>query len=473
MKLTAKSIAALVFAALGLIAFPVAFFSQQHLFGDGAYYFADLVGTGRISNLGPDNRFLSIMITKLPTFLALHAGISNISILSWIYGATLYYFPFICYVTAALLLFRKGMDIQAALLALAYQIMCYFTSYFIISEEHLACGLFMLALSIIATCNLRNVRPLFALICIGTIAFASYESWAIFLPVCIVFFLFKVIGQAPLRPSIKFLQSAVVLIYISGSVLNIVEIFSSQVSDNRQSIIDVLGINKSFSIFFACLVFGIIVLCSCFGSTLVRIFRLDQRFIGFRIFQYLQRVEAAFPLAMLAALGASVFLYLGIFPKPDDSYQLRIINLFLPLLFALSFLAPGKKTDSSTQARTLALLCVLPMLVLTMQASLFHTARWVDFRKSFYAATQEQSGFVPIDTVKITTPSFLWGWPSPSFSILLQAMQGRNVQSILFDPKASFQPYGPADTKNALRLVKSLHLDVAFAVPNNQKRSRK
>jgi hypothetical protein len=458
-SINAKSITALVFASLGFIAFPLAIFSHFHLYADGAYYFARLVETGRVSGIGrldPDYRFFGKIITQLPTLLALQTETSDISILSLIYGSSLYFSPFICYIVAAFLLFRKGMDTQATLLILLYTILVYFTSYFIISESHLSSGLFVLTISIIATRCMRNIAPLLALMCIGTIALLSYEFWAIFFPVCIVFFLFKVFGQN--TPSaIKPLQVIIVLLYIAGSITNTAGIIFSPLDANRDKMFSAHLHGTWPLLLAACLFFGSVVLYGCSGSTLVRILNLGRLFNGYRRFLCPQRPEAAFPLALWGIFAASVFLYFRGLPNPNNAYALRSLNLFLPLLFALSFLSSHRKTQYSTPTRTIALCCVLPMLILTMQASLYHTSRWVEFKRSFFIATQQRSGFVPIDKVTISNPSLLWGWTSPTLSILFQTMQGRNVQSILFNPNAHWQPYGPQDIKNAARLTKSMH----------------
>jgi hypothetical protein len=462
-----KSISILVFASLGLIAFPLAVYSQQHLYADGAVFTARLLETGHMLETGFFNRFLGHVIMEFPTFLFLHIGISNISTLSRIYGASLYYIPYICYAIATWFLFRKSMDTHATLLVLMCLILIFFTSYYMDQEAHLASGLFVLTLSIIATCNLRNVAPLLALICIGTVAMACYEFWAIFFPVCIVFFLYKIIGQAAIRPAIKSLQGLLLILYFAGAIINTVGIFSPQYAVNRQDILQSLIYRVLPLALASCFYFGLVVLFSCFDSTLVRIFKPDQRINVYARFQSLQRAEVVFPLVMLATFAVSVFLYFHVFPKPEDAFALRSLHLFLPLLFASSFLFPTRKMPASTPARTIALFCVLPMLILTMQASLFHTTRWLDFKKSFYTETKHQSGFVPVDQVHISNPSFLWGWTSPTLSILFQAMQGSNVQSIFFNPKESYPPCSPADYEGAEDLAKSLHVKILFTIPNN------
>jgi hypothetical protein len=458
--MNAKSITALVFASFGFIAFPLAVLSHFHLYADGAFFFARIVETGRHPVAWTWHslvyRSFAHIITQYPSVLALQAGISDISTLSRIYGASLYYIPFTCYAMAACLLFRKGMHTQATLLALMYTILVYFTSYFIISESHLSTGLFVLTISIIATRRMRNIGPLLVLVCLGTIGLLCYEFWAIFFPICLAYFLCSTKGQeAP--SAIKPLQGLIVLLYTAGSVASTGGIIFSKVSAQRNAMFS-FQLHSVLPFFLAaCLFFGSIVVCSCFGSTLIRILNLEGRVNGCRRFPCLHRLEAAFPSSLWISFAVSIFLYFRDLPSPQNAYALRSLNLLLPLMFASSFLAPRRKTQHSTSARKIALCCVLPMLVLTMQASLYHTFRWNEFKTSVFAATQQLSGFVPVNEAKISNPSFLWRWTSPTLSILVQAMQGRNVQSILFNPNAKWQPYGPSESEGAARLAKSMH----------------
>lgn len=461
------SISILVFTSLGLIAFPFAVYSQQHLYADGAVYTANLLETGRMYATGFFNRFLGYTVVELPTFLLLHIGISNISALSRIYGASLYYFPYLCYALAACLLFRKGMDIHAILLVLMWLILTFFTSYYMNQDQQLASGLFVLSLAIIATCNIRDVTTLLVLLFIGTIATACYEFWAIFFPVCIALFLSKCLGQAPIRPAVKSLQGLLVLLYIAGCIVNIVGSFSPTYAAERQEFLFSFIYQALPIVLASCLFFGLVVLLGCFSSMIVRVFKLDQRICFRSGSQPLHQTEKIFPLVMLVTFAVSLFLFFEKFPRPEDAFALRSLHLFLPLLFAASFLFPNKRTSSSAPAHTIAVLCVLPLLILTMQASLFQTTRWLDFKRSFYSETQQQSGFVSIEDVPISNSSFLWGWTSPTLSILFQALQGRNVRSIFFNPKAPYQPYDQTDSEHAIDLAKHLHVNVLFANPNN------
>ena len=467
MSLHTKSIAFFVFASLGLIALPLAVSSHLHLFADGAYYFARLIEFGAIPTTG--SRFFSLIITQLPTLLALQAGTSDTVTLSYIYGTSLYYTPFICYAIAVFLLFRKGMHTHALLLVLMYTVLVYFTSYFIISESHLSSGLFVLALSIIATRCMQNVVPLLTLVGIGVIALFSYEFWAIFFPVCIMFFLYKIRRQNAPVP-IKLLQTSIVFLYSTGLTINMMAILFSQNVANRDAMFSTHMDSVWYLLLPACLFFGSVSIYGCSDPTfMLRRLPLGQRTAS------LEQPKAILYLALrviVTIAGFSVFVYFYGVPNPQNAYALRSLNLFLPLLFAISLLVAPKKLSDSALAHTIAYYYVLPILVLTMHASLYNTARWSVFKDSLFTATQQQAGFVAINEVKFSNPEFVWGWTAPTLSILVQAMQGGHVRSIIFDPKILWQPYDSSDLENVVLLIKSTHSHFVItatpdANPNN------
>ena len=451
MSLHTKSIAFLVFASLGLIALPLAVSSHFHLFADGAYYFARLVEFGAIPTTG--SRFFSLIITQLPTLLALQVGTSDIAALSYIYGASLYYLPFICYAIAVFLLFRKGMYTHAILLVFMYTVLVYFTSYFIISESHFSSGLFVLALSIIATRCMQNVVPLLTLLGIGVIALFSYEFWALFFPVCMVFFLYKIRKQATPAPS-KFLQASIVFLYSTGLTTNMAAIMFFQNGVNRDAMFSTHINSVWYLLLPACLFFGSVVIYGCLSLTSTRRLNLGRRTGS------LQQPKVVFYLALrviVTIAGFSGFVYFYGVPSPQNAYALRSLNLFLPLLFAMSLFVAPRKLRNSTAAHGIACYCVLPILVLTMHASLHNTAKWSAFKGSLFTATQQQTGFVAINEVELNNPEFVWGWTAPTLSILVQAMQGGDVRSIVFDPNALWQPYDSSDLENVVLLIKSTH----------------
>ena len=72
-------------------------FSYRHLYGDAAWYLVRMLSEGRVTQFYLDfsrefyySRFLSYWLTQLPTVAALQLGITNVAVLSFIYGATLF-----------------------------------------------------------------------------------------------------------------------------------------------------------------------------------------------------------------------------------------------------------------------------------------------------------------------------------------------------------------------------------------------
>lgn len=408
------------------------------------------------------DRLFAQMSTQLPTFLAARLGVTNVSTLSLIYGTSLYYIPFAFYAVAAFLFLRKSMNRQAVLLALLYLILVYFTSCFIVHESHFGTGLFVLAISIIATSTMRNIAPLLALLCIGLIALSSYGFWIVFFPVCAVFFLLKVRREYA-SLGIRSIQILIILLYIAGSALTGILIMVSPYQAGRDSLLTEHLIMVWPEFVAACLLYGATVLLSSPGF-IARYIQSLGRLSNFRgTFSWARHPQVASVLMFCSVLAASEILYLIARPIPWHAYPLRSLQLALPLLFAGSFVHVGQTQSSRTPARAVALYALVPMLLLALQSSLYNTAKWAGFRESLWAAIQQRSGYVPVSTVPLRNDSFLWGWTSPTLSIVLQAMDGTDVHCILYNPEATWQPFGPDDISGARwltgKLGRQLRLD--------------
>jgi hypothetical protein len=357
------------------------------------------------------------------------------------------------------------MDKQVVLLMLMDLILVFFTSYYMIQEAQLASALFVLTLAIIATSDLRRATSLLVLAGLGILSTAIYEFWVFFFPICILYFLFKIKRQPPISMPGKFLQGMVLFIYFAGTVINTIGAFSPGYASNRGQLLESLLHQVLGWTLVSCLLFGLVIIFSCFRPTLVQIFQLKKRIEGLRI------IQSPGPIAMVSLLvlgiTGAVFVYLNMynFPRPSEAYSFRTLHLFLPLIWAASLLAWNEEASAPEATPRVALLFVLPMLILTMEASLLQTTRWLDFRSSLFMTTQHHSGYVPIDQAQLSHASFLWGWTSPTMSILEQAFHGRDVKSIFFNSTASLQPYAPDDYANAADLAKSLHVKILFSAP--------
>jgi hypothetical protein len=446
-----------MFTVFGIVAFPYAVLTHQFLYGDGAFFFANIITTKAV--FSEPARFLGNAFIELPTLFALKVGIFNLETLSFIYVASLFYLPFFCYVTSVFLLFKKGLDIQATLLGLLYTILVYYTSFFIISEAHFSTGLFVLAITIMVTCSMRKLIPLLALLCIGIISISSYQFWLIFFPICIVYFLSKVVRQD--NPFlIRSIHKIIVLVFIGGSIVNFINILSPVFSATRDEMFTVDFYNTWKFNLAACLLFGSVSLFSSSSSILEYIRNIGNRIRGSTRPPTSKRTQEIFHwMGFLGILASFIFLYtLGI-PKPYNAYPLRSLNLFLPLLFLVSLLVLNGKAYSSVSARSIVVCGIFfSMTILVLQSCLYTTTNWQQFQSDFFNATQERTGYISIEDMPTMKNSpFLWGWTSPTLSILFQTMENKEVQSIIYNPDATWQPYGPQDLKNAAKLTSGLN----------------
>ncbi|MCF8033288.1 MAG: hypothetical protein K9K66_09210 [Desulfarculaceae bacterium] len=466
--MTEKSISALVFALLAFIAFPLAIIAHFHLYADGAWFLSGIFQENTLwpglNHFPPSTRGMALWLLQFPTQLAIENGVLNVRHLSYIFGASLYYMPLICYAATAYILYRKGRSTHATLLVLMYTILVYFSSYFIISESHLATGLFLLIFSIMATCDLRRAATLVALLCLGGIAVLTYQFWTVFFPVCLGFFLLK-IRKLEVSYKIRIIHLMIIVLYAAGFVANAVAIFLFHSPNNRNAMI--LGHLEAYwpIPIVVCLLFGLLIFYVYFNSTATRY--LNRIFVKFNGFSSWRQPGAIFTLALWVGFAVFVFLYSSFhgitFSSPGKAYALRSLNLILPLFFALSFVSPEAGRAHPLSARAIALCCLFPMMVLTMQASLSHTKGWLDYKRNVYAAARQNTGFVSIkDAKSILNSQYRWVWTTPSVSIAVQAIAGKDIKSILFNPDATWEPYGPSDREGAAACAKSMGKKLLF-----------
>jgi hypothetical protein len=468
-SMNSKSLSLFALACFGLLVVPFAVVTHRHLYADGGFFFARLVEFGVVSSAGHNPfRFFHHVVTQSPAVLALHAGVTDLPVLSYIFGAMLYYGPLLGYALAGSLLFRAGQRLHLVLLVLLYSLLFCFTGFFIISESHLATALFVLTLAVICTCDLTRLRTLLAIVGLAVMSLSCYEFWSVFSPVCLGFLVRRTWGK-PAPASRRILYGLIAVLYLAGSVANTVGIISAQDAVNRNQMVESFLIWTWPTVLAVCVVFVTAVLYARFLAG------------GFSRIDKGRSVSAAdaggssprsSDKAPLVAIGfafviCSGLIYVANVPRPEHAYPLRNLNLLLPLMFAGSFLLV--KTPAPLRAgldRTLRW-SVLAVLLLTLQAHVYHTARWADFTGSLLQATQDHTGFVPVQDVNLDQPDFLSPWTAPTLSIVTQAMHHRPVQTVLYNPHIQREPYGPRSDLKGERLAR--RLGVPFEIGSHQR----
>ena len=448
-----KNIIILVFLSLGLIVFPLAIFFHMNLYADGCYFFASMAETGKIATAAPTfSRLGGYWVRQAPTVIAMHFGVSDLSVLARIYGACLYYMPFVCYALATYLLFRKGLKTQATILSIMYLLIVYFASYFIITESHYATGLFVLSLAILTTCDLGKWSTLLSLMSLGILALFSYEFWALFYPVCLLFLLWKV----PKRDTSHLVRSghvSLLLLYVAGAIVNIAGIVVFVAPAQRDSMFTRHLQDVWPMVLGACLIMGIVQCWACFGDAIIRLLRIENMFGKLRKKSSFTNAEVMFIVSFLITFTALVLTCFLRIPMVPKAYALRSLNLFLPLMFVLSLVPFAEKRANAKAARSIAICCLLPILIVTVQGNTSTTLKWSGFTNSMFKQSQNLSGYVSVNNVGFENRDLLWGWTSPILSILLQTMQGRDVKTVFYNPTAAWEPMGPHERERAKKFT--------------------
>jgi len=132
-------------------------------------------------------------------------------------------------------------------------------------------------------------------------------------------------------------------------------------------------------------------------------------------------------------------------------------------MFGLSFLFPHQRISEPVRQRVLVYF-IIPLFVMALSAHLYQTDQWNTFRKSFSNALQVHAGYIPLRYADIANQKYLWSWTSPTMSILLQALESRPVQTILFNPKKRWEPYGPSSIVNCNPEALANRLGVPFCL---------
>jgi hypothetical protein len=459
-----KSVAIITFSVFGLFVYPLAIIFHQNFYADGAFFFARLLDTGKILARGGLEypRYFFSIVTQFPTLFTLNSGLSDISILSLIYGACLYYTPFFCYVLSACLFLRKGLRFQTSLLLLMYILWNCFASLIISGESHLAAASFILTLSAIVTCDLTSFTTLIVLLLLALFGLRCYEFWAIYYLICLAFFIQKSWGKSA-PPYGKALQIFIAILFLGGAVLNGYAIIFSKMHQVRDAMLTTQLRAIWPTAMAVCLFYGATILYIYIGSGMTRSLatKHSDNIINITLNKYCSSRKVAFAIFIFGI--ATCLLYIFNLPRPDYAYNLRILNLILPFLFSLSLLLLNRREFSPSLHRRILKYIVVPVVALTVTANFYQTTRWRTYTSQFFHVLQVHSGYIPVQDTEVLKFEFQWFWTNPTLSILLQAMEHRPVQTILFNPKAQWEPYGPSSTYGNAELLAN-RIGVSFLI---------
>ena len=444
-------------ATLALVILP-SVASHFHLYADGSYFLAQLLRYGVIDANGHTRaRIFQHLVTQGPVLLAQKAGILDLRVLSWTYGLSLFCLPWACYLAAAVMFLRAGMTRLALLVTIAYCGLLCLTGFFACHEAHLAAALFVLSLAVVTCCNPARCGVFVGLLAICVAGLSCYEFWVAFFPT--VFVLFSLSTRRLAATRIRTAQRLTLLVLCAGgSVWNAVSIVFTEIPEARNSLLSVLRMTWPLVIV-TCVLFGALCgvsgICSFDRGPSLR-FRILDTFIS----RMRRLLGAAGPSTILATLvlAVSPIVYFPGIVDPCGSYALRSLNLLIPLMLAATVcvaVASGKCRESPGSSLRVRVLqyCLVGLLALTVQSHLYHTIGWRGFWHRLVQATQLETGYVPVGELRYFDEGYGWGWTYPAMSILFPGIEGKSIKAIVFNPKASWQPFGPSAEEDARSLA--------------------
>jgi len=362
-----KRVIVLVLAVLAGIVFPVAIACQSHLFADGAYFFIKILESGKIGAVGATPaRMGHHLLTQGPIILARQLGLSHGRVLSRIYGAVLFYFPWVLYASASMLFLKARRPMYALLAVFLYLLLLLFAGFFIISESHLAAACFILTLAVLTVGDLQKRPFQLGVIVLGLLGMSLYERWAIYFPV-----LFAILAiQRPFRcPRWLFLGLGV--LYGIGTTVNIYAMMVSPVAANR----DAIGGSflttwplafVALAVFVGALALAVGPMCWRSGGTSGEPLPGHGFLLSHTnpIRAWAEVILLVGMIAVVAVLGG-IGVIRGLLGAPRFAYALRVLNLGLPLLFAVSLAAPfcGEREKPRGVRRSLLIAGVFGLLI--------------------------------------------------------------------------------------------------------------
>ena len=461
--MSTRSVVGLAYGAILFFVILPMVATHYHLYADGSYFLAKLLETGQFVNLSLKARFFHHLVTQSPVLIARTVGVLDTRALSWTYGLALLCFPWAFYLSAAVLFLNAGMTRHALLVTIAYVILFCLTGIFAAHEANLGTALFVLSLAVMTRGKPCAGRSFLGLLAICAAGLSCYEYWAAFFPVVFVVFLQSTHRLAPTR-----LRSAMRLTLgifcVGGSVWNVIAIAFTTAPATRNAL---LGSDLRLTwplVAGTCVLFA--ALCGVSGIySLDRVPLLHGRLRDIIVSKLHRLLSGEKIPTFLAALvlAVSPVIYLPGIVEPSQSYALRSLNLFIPLMLAASlYLAVasrghGESPGSPLRDRVLQY-CLIGLLALTVQSHLYHTVGWLGFRHRLVQATQLETGYVPQGELRYFDGSYGWGWTYPTMSILFAAIEGKPIKAIVFNPNASWQPFGPSAAQDAKNLAAALRV---------------
>jgi hypothetical protein len=409
----------LSFAALGML---VCALVHRHLYADGCFYLIRVLENRAFTTFEP-TRLFAQCIMEGPLLMAINwLHIADFRILSWIYGATLFLHPIASLWGCWRILKRRNRALMI-LPALCWACLSLCTSFFIISESWVGVSLFwpIYFLLLYNKQPLSRIEGLFLVaMCIASMR--VYEGF--FVSAGLLAFL----AYRRVHRSLKLRKpefSAILALLCLGVAMAADLYWSLYPRDpgNRISLL------KGILVFFKCApAYSIVFAAAIF----TRWNRPRSRTVIFCIAIFL-----------LAAFAWSVVPWVSVLNiNPNRHADIRFINNLLPAgLGILPFAATKIRSLRPTFGRYRRM-AFAGFALATLLWQLAACVAWRKYLTDFSAILGSDRGFVELKDSNLSRSGFDWPWTMPCMSIVLSAMDGKPIRTLVLNkPECPWEPF--------------------------------
>jgi hypothetical protein len=424
------------FLVFGFIVLPFEVFGQRFLFGDGSFHLLGLLRSHDFIRWDFQRQF-ALYILHSPIVFGLKVlELKNIQILTYLYGCALVYIPFLC-VVLSMFIARRLDDSFVLFPLLCYSYLSLNNSFFIVSESHLAAGIFWISFFTLMTLTVRTSISLAVCAAIlSLIMLRLYEATAIYGPVlallCLqgIFFQFK--SKKTFACTILILTFACITIGAATNFYWVIWGISSK--RHLTPAKDLLTLVSNFNFILS--------------TTLTLLAAIS-------IFLFKNRHKSKLSNRQLTYLGIGVGGIFGSLPlffsssqffPIETQYPARYLNFIMPTFFAVLLMAHRHFNRVKLELATLRplLFGTICLLVWTSIWNTGGTAQWIKYKSCYLETLKREKGFVRLTDTPLTNYPFNWEWTSPTMSIVLGSMESNTIQTIITNPRrTAWQPFKP------------------------------
>ncbi len=419
--------------------------SQRFLFADTAHFLLMLLQNKTFTTFD-ENRQFAHWISQAPIVALLKLGVKDISILSYVYGITLFaLYPLLVFGGAWIALSKTVPIVPtqtqeniplthlvwffiASSTAIAY----FNTEFFIISESHLAAALFWALGLLILFRRDRLGLILSSILMLPTLHL--YESFLIFGGILSIFAVYRAFILEKQR-TIQLCWLIVAGYLFSSSLLALMNILHPRDAQNFQGFASLLFFIHPFNRWLWH--YPVLLSLAALGFLAV-IFILRQRLEALT-FKYL------FISWLVACLLIATYpLFAPSWLAPRLHYDARILNMLIPTLAMFGLvMAYWLKPCFTLQTQQRAWLVVFSLLFAQLAWHLASTYQWSRYVQVFKQDLKQACGLIPIRQTALWQTQFSemnWSWTTSIMSILLNPQ--KDTRSLIAVPYyESWQPF--------------------------------